>query len=254
VVTAGTAPYGDPPGGQRMRPVAFDSALFCLDDDARLTPLSCPDPPHLDALSHHPYGIGGPLWHALNAGDVAVPDISKIARVLHQAERVRHVRGVGPQQLWVTEISWDTSPPDPDGVPVAEQARWLEQSLYVLWRQGVDTVLWLQIVDAPPVPNYGSTYQAGLYYLDGASKPAAQAFSFPFVTRRLNRGHIQAWGRAPRGGHIAIEQWRRGRWLVLRRLVVQTGQVFAVSLPLRGRAVLRAQTDPDTSLSWTQGA
>ena len=92
VVTAGTAPYGDAPGGQRMRPVAFDRALFCLRDDARLTPLSCPDPPHLDALSHHPYGIGGPLWHALNADDAAVPDVSKIARVLHAAERVGHVR------------------------------------------------------------------------------------------------------------------------------------------------------------------
>jgi hypothetical protein len=253
VVTAGTAPYGDSPGGQRMPPVAFDRALFCLASDARMTPLSCPDPPHLDALSHHPYGIGGPLWHALNADDAAVSDVSKMARVLHWAERVGHVRGVGPQQLWVTEISWDSSPPDPDGIPVAEQARWLEQALYVLWRQGVDTVLWLQIVDAPPIPSYGSTYQAGLYYLDGTSKPAAQAFRFPFVTRRLNRGRIQAWGRAPRRGKLAIEQLRGGRWRVLRRLVVQTDQVFAVSLPIRGRAVLRAQADPDTSLAWTQG-
>ena len=254
VVTAGTAPYGDAPGGQRMRPVAFDRSLFCLADDARLTPLSCPDPPHLDALSHHPYGIKGPLWHALYADDAAVPDISKIARVLHQAERVGHVRGVGPQQLWVTEISWDSSPPDPAGVPVAEQARWLEQALYVLWRQGVTTVLWLQLVDAPPIPSYGSTYQAGLYYIDGTPKPAAQAFSFPFVSRRLNRGHIQAWGRAPHGGKLAIEQWRRGRWRVLRTLLVQRGQVFAVVLPVRGAAALRAQEDPDTSLVWTQGA
>jgi hypothetical protein len=254
VVTAGTAPYGDAPGGARMRPVAFDRTLFCLADDARLTPLSCPDPPHLDALSHHPYGIGGPLWHAVNADDAAVPDISKIALVLHRAERVGHVRGVGPPQLWVTEISWDTSPPDPDGVPVAQEARWLEQAMYVLWRQGVNTVLWLQIVDAPPIPDYGSTYQAGLYYLDGTAKPAAQAFSFPFVTRRLDRGHIQAWGRAPRGGRLAIEQWRRGAWRVVRRLAVQTGQVFEVNLRVRGRTVLRAQADPDTSLPWTQGA
>ena len=201
----------------------------------------------------HPYGIKGPLWHALDADDAAVPDISKLARVLHQAERVGHVRGIGPQQLWVTEISWDSSPPDPDGVPVAEQARWLEQSLYVLWRQGVTTVLWLQIVDSPPIPSYGSTYQAGLYYADGTSKPAAQAFRFPFVSRRLNRGHIQTWGRAPHGGKLAIEQWRRGRWLVLRTLFAQRGQVFTIVLPVRGRAALRAQEDPDTSLVWTQG-
>ncbi|HET6864311.1 MAG TPA: hypothetical protein VFH80_00230 [Solirubrobacteraceae bacterium] len=254
VVTAGTAPYGDPPGGQRMPPVAFDRTLFCLRGNARLTPLSCPNPPHFDALSHHPYGIQGPLWHALNPDDAAVPDIYKLARVLRAAEHAGHVEPSGPKQLWATEISWDSSPPDPDGVPVAEQARWLEQALYVLWRQGVSTVLWLQIVDSPPVPNYGSTYQAGLYYLTGAPKPAAQAYRFPFVTRRLNHGHIQAWLRAPRGGELVIQEQRRGRWAVLRRMLVRTDQVVQAVLPVRGRAVLRAQADPDTSLPWTQGA
>jgi hypothetical protein len=253
VVTAGTAPYGDAPGGQRMPPVAFDRTLFCLRDDAHLTPTSCPDPPHLDALSHHPYGIQGPLWHALNPDDAAVPDVYKIASVLHAAERAGHVRPAGPKRLWVTEISWDSSPPDPNGVPIAEQAHWLEQALYVLWRQGVDTVLWLQIVDSPPIPNYGSTYQAGLYYLSGAPKPAAEAFRFPFVTRRLNRGQIAAWGRAPLAGKLAIQERQGGRWVVLRRLVVRADHVFGAILPVRGRAVLRAQTDPDTSLTWTQG-
>jgi len=252
VVTAGTAPYGDPPGGQRMPPVAFDRTLFCLRDNARLTPLSCPDPPHLDALSHHPYGIQGPLWHALNPDDAAVPDLDKIARVLHAAQRAGHVLPAGSKQLWVTEISWDSSPPDPDGVPAAEQARWLEQALYVLWRQGVNTVLWLQIVDSAPVPSYGSTYQAGLYYLNGAPKPAAQAYRFPFVSHRLDHRHIQAWGRAPTSGKVSIEALRRGRWAVLRRLRVRTDQVFQAVLPIRGRAVLRAQADPDTSLAWTQ--
>jgi len=252
VVTAGTAPYGDPPGGQRMQPVAFDRSLFCLRDDARLTPVSCPDPPHLDALSHHPYGIGGPLWHALNADDVAVPDIYKLAAILHAAERAGHVRPAGPKRLWVTEISWDTSPPDPRGIPLAAQARWLEQSLYVLWRQGVDTVLWLQIVDAPPIPSYGATYQAGLYYLGGAAKPAAVAFRFPFVTRRMGSGRIEAWGRAPRGGRITIQQRRGGRWVAVRRLAVRADQVFDVVLSIRGRATLRAQADPVTSLAWTQ--
>ena len=162
-------------------------------------------------------------------------------------------KAAASQQLWVTEISWDSSPPDPTAFPILEQARWLEQSLYVLWRQGVSTVLWLQIVDAPPIPNYGSTYQAGLYYLNGTAKPAAQAFRFPFVTRRLNRCRIQAGVSRLRGGKLAIEQLRAGRWLLLRRLVVRGGQVFAIVLPVRGRAVLRAQADRETSLTWTQG-
>lgn len=139
----------------------------------------------------------------LNADDVAVPDVYKLARVLHAAVRDGHVRPAGPKRLWVTELSWDSSP-------------------------------------------------RGLFYLGGVAKPAAQAFRFPFVTRRLSRGRIQAWGRAPRGGRIAIEQQRGSRWVVLRRLAMRSDQVFDVVLSVRGRATLRAQADPVTSLAWTQ--
>jgi hypothetical protein len=254
VIAAGTAPYGDPPGGDRMPPVAFDRTLFCLKDNARLTPVSCPNPPRLDAIDHHPYGIEGPLWHAFNADDAAVPDIYKITRVLSAAEHAGHVLPRGPKQVWATEISWDSSPPDPEGVPVARQARWLEQSLYVLWSQGVDTVLWYQLVDSPPIPSYAATYQAGLYYLDGTPKPSAQAFRFPFVTNRLNRRQVQAWGRTPVGGKLAIEVLRGRRWAVVRRLRLRADQVFLTTLAIRGRAVFRAQLASQASLAWTQAA
>ena len=122
----------------------------------------------------------------------------------------------------------------------------------MLWRQGVDTVLWLQIVDAPPIPSYGATYQAGLYYLDGAAKPAAQAFRFHFVTQRLNSAQIGAWGRAPAAGNVAIERLRGRRWVLVRRLTVRAGQVFTANLAVRGRAILRAQGGGQTSLVWTQ--
>ena len=158
----------------------------------------------------------------------------------------------GPKQLWVTEISWDSSPPDPNGVPILEQAHWLEQALYVLWRQGVDTVLWLQIEDSPPIPNYGSTYQAGLYYLNGGAKPATKAYRFPFVTQRVNAREIQAWGRSPGDGKVAIEQLRGARWVLLRRLSVRVDQVFTTTLTVRGGAVLRAQLGAQTSLPWAQ--
>ena len=252
VVAAGTAPYGDPPGGDRIPPVEFDRVLFCLAGNAKLTPLSCPDPPHLDAVSHHPYGIEGPLWHALNPDDAAVPDIDKIANVLHAAVRDHHVLPRGPKQIWVTEISWDSSPPDPQGVPIQQQARWLEQSFYVLWSQGVSTILWLQIVDSPPIPSYATTYQAGLYYLSGAAKPAAQSFRFPFVTKRVDSGHVYAWGRAPAIGWVSIEILRRGRWVVLHRQRVATNQLFWSALAVRGNAVFRAQLGSQTSLAWTQ--
>ena len=127
---------------------------------------------------HHPNGIGGPLWHAYDADDVAVPDLAKITGPLHAAERWHRILPAGPKGLWVTEISWDSDPPDPNGVPVQTQARWCEQAMDALWREGVGTILFLAIVDAPPIPNYASTYQSGIYYLDGQPKPSATAFRF----------------------------------------------------------------------------
>ena len=254
VVTAGTAPYGDPPGGQRMPPVAFDRALFCLEDDAALTPLSCPNPPHLDALSHHPYGIGGPLWHALNPDDAAVPDMYKIARRPSRGPSASATSTARRPQAAVGhgDLVGQLAAGPGRRARSLEQARWLEQALYVLWRQGVGTVLWLQIVDSPPIPNYGSTYQAGLYYLDGDAKPAAQAFRFPFVTRRVNAVTYSGVGPLARAGTLAIEELRGGRWVLLRRLSVRSDQVFTITLPVRGRAVLRAQCGAQTSLAWTQ--
>jgi hypothetical protein len=40
--------------------------------------------------------------------------------------------------------------------------------------------------------------------------------------------------------------------VLLRRLRVRTDKVFEAVLAIHGRAVLRAQADPDTSLAWTQ--
>ena len=254
VVMGGTAPYGDPPGGQRMQPVAFYRSLFCLQGAAALTPVSCPGPTHLDAIDHHPYAIGSPLTHALNPDDAAVPDLYKITRVLHAAERAGRVLPSGPKQLWVTEMSWDSDPPDPHGVPIQTQARWLEQAMYEVWRQGASVFLWLEIVDAPPIPNYASTYQAGIYYIDGSPKPAVTAFSFPFVTQRLHGSTVQAWGVAPSTGTVSIERQTGASWSVIARQSVAAHQVFTASVNLPGAGVLRAVLGTATSLTWSQAA
>jgi len=252
VIQGGTAPYGDPPGGQRIPPVNFDEDLFCL--NSSLQKLNCPDPVHLDAIDHHPYGIYGPTWHALDPGDVAVPDIVKLTRVLHAAEQLGTVLPRGPKQVWVTEISWDTKPPNPQAVPIVRQAHWLEQSLYVLWNQGVDTVLWWQLADSPPIPSYNVAYEAGVYFLNGAAKPGAIAFRFPFLTNRLNPGLVEAWGRAPVSGTVSIEVLAHGAWRPAARVRVRADQVFQTPIPVTGAASLRAHLAGETTLVWNQAA
>lgn len=240
VITAGAAPYGNPWGtsirgrGYRMQPVTFDRLLFSA-------------PVWTDVVAQHMYPYGGPLWHAALSADVAVPDLHKIASVVHAAARAGRLLPRGPKRLWVTELGWNSDPPDAGAVPLDQQALWYEQALYELWRQGVDTVLLLMMID----PDHGP-WEAGVYFGNGQPKPAATAFRFPFVTARSGRRAVLAWGRAPVAGSLTIERLDRGRWKILATLQVESRQVFTRRLALRGAAVLRASVGGQTSLEWTQ--
>ena len=172
LVTAGTAPYGDPGrGGHRIMPVRFWRIVF------RKTV-------RFDILAHHPYAIDGPRRRALNRDDVAIPDMRKLTRLTRDAVRRHKLLPRARKRFWVTEMSWDSRPPDPHGVPAARHARWLADAFFVLWKQGVDTVLWFQTRDQAPVPSYAATNQSGVFLRDGRPKPAARAFAFPFSCER----------------------------------------------------------------------
>jgi hypothetical protein len=249
VVAAGTAPLGEPPPSYVMSAVTFDQYLFCLNSSDKK--VGCSDPPHFNAIDHHPYGSGGPEAQSANAADAAVPDIYKLVRVLNVAERDHTVLPAGKKAVWVTEIAWNTSP---GNVPIPTQARWLEQSFYVLWHQGVSTVLWYRLADEPLAPNQAISTYSGVYYMSGYPKPSATAFLFPFLTNRSNKTTVVAWGRAPQAGQLRIEQQVTNGWNVLTQFTVAKDEVFQLPLRLKGKATLRAVLGTNTSLTWSQGA
>jgi hypothetical protein len=229
VVTAGTAPFGDPPGGQRMPPARFVRELLRR-------------PVRFDVLAHHPYSVAGPFRRALNRDDVSLPDLGKLVRPLHAAERAGRALPRARKRLWITEVSWDSRPPDPDGVPAAVHARWLAEALYVLWRQGAGTVLWFQVRDQPPRPSYPTTSQSGVLLRDGRPKLARRAFAFPFVARRpTGARRITVWARAPAAGMLTVERRTTGGWRALRSSAVTAGQVVLRRLAVPRGARLRAR-------------
>lgn len=247
VVTAGTAPFGDPPGGSRIAPVVFVRDLLCLRGGALAT-APCADPAHFDALSHHPYSIGPPGRGALNPDDVSIPDFGKLSRILRRAVRTGRALPRRTKALWSTEVSFDSSPPDPDGVPLPTHARWLAQTFELLWRQGVTTITWFNVRDQPPRPSYAATNQSGVFFLDGRAKPAAAAFRFPFVVRRP-RGATIVWARAPVAGTLVVERRAGGRWSPLLAVRVGAGQV--VQRRLHGHPhSLRARIGSQRSILW----
>jgi hypothetical protein len=250
VVTGGTAPYGDSRrNGQRLQPVRFWRDFFCL-RGRKLKRAKCSDRARFDVLAHHPINVGGPTRHARNSLDASTPDIRRIKRVLRKAERTGRAKGAKRHPIWATEIWWDSKPPDPLGVPQRRHARWLQQSFYLLWRQGVTTVVWFLIRDQGPGGNYAGTQQSGLFLRDGAPKRAHAAFRFPFVADRRGDAKVRLWGKAPSKGSLTIERRRGGSWRRIARARARGSGVFSKRVALRGKAKLRAKQGGETSLVW----
>jgi hypothetical protein len=273
VVTGGTAPYGDPPGGPyssigaRIRPVQFWREVFCVQalktkkKGKKGKPAKprfarepgCSAPTQFDVFAHHPISNtgAGPEEHGPTKDEASTPDLGRVVQVLRGAEKLGTVSG-GKHPVWVTELWWDSKPPNSQGASLATQARWLEQSLFLFWKAGASVAINFQIRDSNLRQDARAGYQAGVYFINGQPKTALTAFRFPFVADRVNKGTLEVWGKSPLAGKLAIQRQMGGRWVNVRRLGVSQGGVFDTKLKLTGTQRLRAQVSGTRSLVWKQ--
>ena len=274
VVTGGTDPYGDPPGGpyppgiQRVRPVTFWEDVLCVQPvkskkkkgkKKKAAPSyvrkgGCNGPVKFDVLAHHPIDNTGkgPLAHGPNPDDVSTPDLGRVTQILRGAEKAGTTLP-GKHQLWVTEFWWDSKPPNPSGASLTTQARWIEQSLYLFWKAGANLAINFVVGDTDVRPNVHAGFQGGVYFQDGRPKPSLTAYQFPFVTSRINRTTLEAWGKSPAAGKVLIQR-KQGGWKTIKRVSVGKGSVFDTKLKLSGKQLLRAKIGSSTSLTWKQAA
>ena len=256
VVTAGTAPFGDYPGGHRIPPVTFWQTVLCVKQrKGKLSRAGCPKgtEANLDILAHHPINAtGNPTRSAPIRNDASSPDLFRITRVLRAAERLGTVRPAGHRPVWATETWWETNPLDSQyGVSPIRQAHRLEQALYLIWKGGGSAAINLQVTDdAVHVP--GGVDQTGVFLANGAPKPSLTAFRFPFVADRVGRATVRLWGKAPVSGDLLVQRESGHVWHDVRHLAVRAGQVFLTELNARKRARVRASVGGETSLEWVQ--
>lgn len=251
VLVGGLAPYGDArPGGERVPPVWFWRSLLCL-RGPKLAPLPCPHPAHFDIAAHNPIDVEGPDRGALGPLDVSTPDIGRLTTIVRRAVASGRALPARPKPFWAPEIWWDSSPPDPGGVPLRRHARYLEEALYRLWRQGVGAVVWWYLRDTEPgAAGFAATLQSGLLFHDGSPKPAYSAFRFPFVAHRAAPGRARVWGLAPRSGSVVVERRTSGGWAPLARLAAGVARVFTGPVATRRPLLLRARQGSVASLPW----
>jgi hypothetical protein len=197
-----TAPLGSDQrtGKSPMRPKQFLRELFCIQPNG--TPYSgaaarardCGDfargPLRASGYAHHPYTKNlPPTQRDPNPDALTMANISELGTLLD--EMAAKTKSVSPDlQLFMTEYGFETNPPDPfSGVAPALQAKYNTVGEYLAWSNPrIASQAQFLLADVPPIrarsrntKGYWFTYQSGLFYQRGQAKPAAYAYSFPFV-------------------------------------------------------------------------
>jgi hypothetical protein len=219
VLAAGLGPIAVPQW--TIGPMRFARDLLCMrgHERPRPAPGKCGGAVDFDIFAIQPYTTGAPT-HEGGVNDVQLGDLGKLQTLIRAADRAGRINSRFKRTpLWITELSWDTSPPDPGGLPMPIATRWTSESLYRAWRAGVSHFFWFSLHDdAASARPFPQSLESGLYFR-GATleqdqpKEVLHAFRFPFVAYPEKKG-LLFWGRTPTSepGKIAIQAWRGDRW------------------------------------------
>jgi hypothetical protein len=165
----------------------------------------------LDVFAHHPYPD--------NANESPFEGGCDHCKTITMATLERLLREVGrafPRaRIWLTEYAYQTRPPDPFGVSLETQARFVaEAARRVHAAPKVDMLIHYLYRDEPDL----ARWQSGLETIDGRPKLALLATMFPLaqVSRRGSRTTL--WGQVRPGDgrqRYVVQTLSGGRWVAI---------------------------------------
>jgi hypothetical protein len=226
ILVGETAPKGLNARGttRAMKALRFIRQLYCVDD--ALQPFSgtaakvrgCPETagdsaafaaahPGLFSATgygHHPYELTFAPSVRLKDPDYAT--IANLPRLSSTLRRIftRYGRPAAGLPLYLTEFGYNTTPPNPAGVSLREQAAYLNQAEFIARQNpGVRTFAQFLLVDDAPRPGrdgkvgYGASFQTGLKFRNGRRKPSFTAYQLPVWLPKATvsrGGTLRVWG------------------------------------------------------------
>ncbi len=204
VLLAETAPLGTsrPTSREPMRPGLFLRELACVQPDGTLysgraaSLRDCGDFDRRGALkatgyAHHPYTKNvAPTVRNGHPDAYTMANISELGTLLDNLSAKTGGDIPSGLPLLMTEFGFESNPPDPhSGVPLDTQAQFNQIGEFMAW-QNPRILAQAQFIlrDVAPVRKfrkgskpYWFTYQSGLFFQRGLPKPAAFAYSMPFL-------------------------------------------------------------------------
>ncbi|MDP2711532.1 MAG: hypothetical protein Q8O56_09960 [Solirubrobacteraceae bacterium] len=199
-----TAPLGSntPSEKNPMRPGLFLRELACVSSNgssytgASARARSCGDLSTRGGLAangyaHHPYTKNvSPLVRDSHRDSLTMANISELGTLLDTLSARTNGAIRSGMPLFMTEFGFETNPPDRfSGVSLQLQAKYNQLGEYQAWQNPrIAAQAQFLLRDVAPVRNrrpgtkaYWFTYQSGLFFLNGTAKPAAFAYTMPFI-------------------------------------------------------------------------
>ena len=241
ILVGETAPAGNAKRGVRqfMLPLAFVRGLYCVNrkleplTGARAERMDCPaDPARMTeehpvlfeatGFAHHPYTGLKPDVPARTYDSVTIGALDRLTETLDTTFRAYGKRRRMP--LFLTEFGYQTNPPDTFGVSLRNQAKFINQSEFIAFKnKRVRTLGQFLLVDDTRADS--ANFQTGLVLRAGRRpKPSLDAYRLPlWLEGKGTRPELFAVLRpAPNGSPATAElQFRArggGEWRTLRTL------------------------------------
>jgi hypothetical protein len=198
----------------------------------------------LDAYAHNPYPVyqgDTPYAGGCSCKTITMATLERLLRQVGQAfPRAR---------IWLTEYAYQTNPPDPFGVSLTLQARYIgEAARRVFTAPKVDMLIHYLFRDEPEL----SRWQSGLETVSGKPKPALDATMLPLTQVVRHGARTTLWGQVRPGSgrqYYVLQTWNGGRWVgiggaqpttsrgyLLRTVRVGAGTLLRLWYPARGIA------------------
>ena len=256
IVFGELAPVGDDPTTSTWRPMAplpFLRGLGCVDRGFR--PLHAGlcrrfRPLRADSFGYHPHGKKrAPDEPNPDKEEAQIADLPRLYRTLDRLTRMGRLRAPrsahGRFPIHMTEFGFQTRPPDrAAGVTLAQQASYVQQATYILWRMPrVKSLTHYQWEDEVvtrdgPKSGYGG-WQSGLRFFDGRPKPVFGVFAAPFV---YDPRRARLWGQVRPGltqQVVLQERSRRGPWKAVAQVSTDSHGYWTSQYPVDDRDTYR---------------
>jgi len=165
---------------------------------------------NVGGMAVHPYNFGGfgkrgPRTKTNSGTALPIAYLPRLHRLTSAAARRGRIGGRG-RSVYVTEYGYQTRPPDPRGVSLKNQARFLNESDRLLFGdRRVKTVAQYELVDVREADEYNS----GLRFVGGGGgsdrKPAYAAYRVPLVVTKRSSNAVEIYGQVRPGGRATVQ-------------------------------------------------